>query len=321
MPVTEQLQDALDQLNEHGSFALDALLGFCLLWGVFLWLAGTRVVRANFAMQGLILGAIGAGLIARSQGAQPIAAYIAVGGIAGAAVVYLTYRLWIAMALAITLAIVTPLAVIAYHGNTPPNPADSLNEIKNELQAGVDDSAQGLRDLLPDLSEIDPDVLPDGLLPPDLLPEGVPDLRPGRDGDDADPADADADNRDAEPTGDTLVDRVYAVVRSFAGAIVDWWKDDLTNAVRGTIIVGTLAAAATGIMIGLIMPNLAAAIVTAVIGASLLLLGVTLLGQRHAESLAQHLPNSLRANMALILGAALIGTIIQWTIVRPKADD
>lgn len=280
---TSQLNEALDRLGQHGSLALDGLLGFCLLWGAFLWLLGTRVVRANFAMQGLIFGAIAAGLVARSQGASPLAAYIFLGGIVGAVVVYLTYRIWIAMALAITLALLTPLGVIAFNSAPPPDLTAQVDRARTAAARG----AQDLRDRLPDLGDVT-----------------------GR---------AESDEPQDEDT--SLADRANAVVRSFVDTIQSWWSNELSSSLRLLVIVGTLAAAATGTLLGLVMPNFAAAVVSSCVGACLLLLGVSVLAQRHVEAVAQILPDSLRGIMATILIATLLGTLIQWTIVRRKADD
>lgn len=269
MPISDELQQTLQSISEHSSLALDAAAGVCLLWGVFLWLFGARVVRASTAMVGIIGGASVGGLVAHSLSLEPLLAYALGGGVAGGLIVWFTYRLWIGLLLACVLGVMVPLGVLAWSGAPAPDASETLTETK---QIATD---QAMR--LVDSEE---------------------------DGD--------------EPS---LSEQVRAAIDGLGEGLKAWWQDEVGSGAKTGVILGGLVAAGTGLLVGLVFPKIACAIVAAAVGASFVLTSLNLLATRYAPSVAEAIPSGPRGVVLMVGGATVVGAIIQWTILRPKADE
>jgi hypothetical protein len=117
MAQAEQVQQVADHVAAALPVWLDVVLGLLGVWGIFLWLFGRRLVRPTVTMLGLLAGGLAAGLIARpyTDGAA-LAGWALGGGIAGGLVVWVTFRIWIGLALAIVLGAAAPWAVLAWEG-------------------------------------------------------------------------------------------------------------------------------------------------------------------------------------------------------------
>ena len=269
MPISEELQQTLNSIVEHRSLALDAVAGVGLLWGVFLWLFGARVVRASTAMVGIIGGAAAGGIVAHGLKLEPLLAYALGGGVVGGLVVWVTYRLWIGVLLAGVAGVMVPVGVLAWSGAPAPDTSDTLTEAK-QITA---DRAMRLVE-------------------------------------------------DGEADGERpLSEQVREAVDGLAGALRSWWDDEVGTGARTGVILGGLIAAGTGLMIGLVFPKIACAIVAAAVGASFVFVSLNVLTARYAPAAAEAMPSGPRGMVLMVGGATVIGAIIQWTILRPKADE
>ncbi len=269
MLISEELQQTLNSIIEHRSLALDAAAAVGLLWGVFLWLFGARVVRASTAMVGIIGGAAVGGIVAHSLKLEPLLAYALGGGVAGGLVVWFTYRLWIGLLLAIVLGVMVPLGVLAWSGTPAPDTDDTLTEAR---QITTDQAMRLVQ-------------------------------------------------TEDESDEQALSEQVREALDGLGEALRAWWDDEVGAGAKTGVILGGLVAAGTGLLVGLVFPKIACAIVAAAVGAAFVLTGLNLLAARYAPALADVLPAGPRGVVVMIAAATVVGAIIQWTILRPKADE
>ncbi len=268
MPETAQLQETLTRLSDHGSIAMDVALVFGLLFGVFLWLFGARIVRPNIAMLGIIFGSIAAGLVARTMSLTPIAAYALGGAVIGGLLMWFTWRLWVALLLATVFGVLAPLTVMAWHNTPLPETEQPILELRQS-------ATENVQELI--VSE---------------------------------------DSR-----AQTLGDLLQEVLDRIAVTIDTWWDARVSPVARTGMIIGGLAAAAVGLAIGLIFPKIGSALVSSSIGSVFLLISLSGLAQRYVPSVVSDVPAGIRSAVAAIIAATILGSLIQWTILRSKADE
>ena len=99
-----------------------------------------------------------------------------------------------------------------------------------------------------------------------------------------------------------------------------WWAA-LSNGHRwmlGTLCIGGAVLAA---LIGLALPYFSATLITALVGAVMMLGLIYRLIGMLGESSAAHVPHTSRALMLGLLVATIIGALFQWTIFRPARKD
>lgn len=97
-----------------------------------------------------------------------------------------------------------------------------------------------------------------------------------------------------------------------------WWKD-LNSRTQSVLISTAAAAGLTGFFLGLIVPNIAASLQTALVGALLIFSCITELLTVHLVQTTwlPHTPRSAILTMGLI---TIVGLLIQWTLFRKKTD-
>lgn len=293
MEQMQQIQGVAEQVRAALPMWLDVVLAFLGVWGVFLWLFGRRLVRPSITMLGLLAGGLAAGLIARSytDGAV-LAAWALGGGIAGGVLVWVTFRLWIGLALAIVLGAAAPWAVLAWEG--APWPIEAGQTIRDAANGAIDN---GTQQLLPGEHE-----------------------GPG----DGDRGQRDDDHRadgDAAAAGESGVfDKLAALTKDVASDLERWWNEDLGSSVRWLVMVVASVVAIGGLTIGLMLPNLGASLAAALVG-SALMGGVALrLSGRYAEPVHEWLPSSPRSALIALGVMTIIGTLIQWTVTGRRTD-
>ncbi len=266
---------------------LDVIVALAGLWGVFLLLFGRRILRPSVAMTGLVLSALTAGLVGRQFfTGETVIVCVVVGGIIGVLVAWATYRLWMALLLAVMLALVVPWGVLAWHG-APPSP------IEQRLGAVGD----------PDLGQ--------RIADPSALGDHFAAAPPPSDG--AAPGD--------EPSQPTLMERAGDAADELGRELRDWWINDVSAATRWTAMTATAAFAVGGFVVGLIVPELAAALATSLVGAGLILASVMRLTGRYATGLEEWMPAGPRM-LLIVLGAmTVVGAVLQWTVLRRRGED
>ncbi len=287
----DSVRSAVDRLAAALPMWFDIALGFAALWGIFLWLFGRRVVRPSITFIALTAGAIVGGLAGRQMGDNSaVIVAVIVGGIGAAVLVWATFRLWVAVLLAVMLAAATPWAVLAWQGEPMPTAHRPLTDA---VRGAADDARGGF--------------LPD---------RGIfsrPDGEPTDDG--ASPTDTDTG------TGEHLADRFAGAAEETWAGLRTWWADDLSGGTRWLILAGAGVMAVTGFLIGLIFPNLAAAIAAALVGSSLMIAAVLRLSAAYAPGLHDRLPATPRGVLVTLVGLTIIGALIQWTILGRRADN
>jgi len=283
LPISGEFNQQLQQLADHIPVWLDVMIGFAGLWGLFMWLFGHRMIRPTVTITGLVAGAVIGGLIGRSmlEGNAAIMAAIG-GGVVGAIATWMLFRIWMAVLLSVTLAAMAPWAVIAWEGVTPPpSPVTDLKETaKQMLDDGVEQLAADGKIII------------------------------GRPENDEQAAEQNAG----------LLRRFTEAAKAGWDNLRSWWTDELSGSARWLIITASAAMALGGLMVGLIFPNLAAATVASLIGASVLLSVVVRLGTKYLGEAGGWLPDSPRGALMVLIGMTVVGALIQWTILRPRAD-
>lgn len=338
---------AAADMNQAVPWLLDGLAVFVGLWGLILWLAGCRIVRPSLTLIGLIAGAIAGGTFGQSVTNQSmtIVAIIA-GGIVGGAVVWLTYRLWLAGLLAVILAAAAPAAVLAWQGVEIPAPTHLKNAIKDNVNDLADTPGRFSADPAGDVDAgdadpTDPDrAADDAADPTDRREREAADdddrrtifdfpndptsrqRRPARQPDAADPAGPSpgaADDERSDPALEQAWERLREAVAATWQDLRGWW-DGLGGGLKGILWTASIVVGLTGLLIGLIMPNLGSAIMTGLIGSGLLLAAVLRLSWRHAPDLAAFLPVESRPIVITLAAMTFLGAVLQWTILRRRAD-
>lgn len=287
MPISGEFNQHLQQLANHIPMWVDVMIGFAGLWGLFMWLFGHRMIRPTVTITGLVAGAVIGGLIGRSMLEGNAVVFAAIGGgVVGAIATWMLFRIWMAVLLAVTLAAMAPWAVIAWEGVTPPpSPVADLKETaKQILEDGMDN----------------------------LAPNGESDGpiifgRPEND-------------EQAAEQNEGLAKRITEAAKAGWENLRTWWSDELSGSARWLIITASAAMALSGLMIGLIFPNLGAATVASLIGSIVLLSAAVRLGTKYLGDAGSWLPSSPRGMLIGLLAMTVVGALIQWTILRPRAD-
>lgn len=299
MPISNEFANQFEQLSAALPVWFDILIGIAGLWGVFLWLFGRRIIRPTVTMAGLAGGAILAGAIGRTMtDGNAVIVFVIVGAIVGALATWMLFRIWMALLLAATLAAIAPWAVIAWEGVTPP--PDPTADLKSTARDIIEDGVEQLNGGADDEAEADGDL-------PSFLPRifGNPD-------------EAEADEPPDEQPG--LARRLNDAAQAGWNNLKTWWHDDLSASARWLIVTAAAAMAISGLLIGLIFPNLGAAIVASLIGSGIVLSAVLRLGGKYLGDAADWLPGTPRGVLITVIAMTIAGALIQWTVLRPRAD-
>jgi hypothetical protein len=98
-----------------------------------------------------------------------------------------------------------------------------------------------------------------------------------------------------------------------------WWAE-LSGAAKWSLLgVGAIAAAGA-FAVGLIFPNTAAALVSALAGSILVWTALGRLGARYLPAAHEYLPQTPRGMLVAVGAATALGALIQWIFSRKRAD-
>ena len=305
---------SLQPYFQEAPAAWSVALAVVAVAGAVLWLAGGRLARAGVAVGGFLLGGVLATSVAASL--EPGAGWvlgIGVGGaLAGTLLAFLLYRLWVGLLAGALLAAVVPAALLLW---------------------GVDPPATG-EGAKPPAAAVDA---------PSLF--GVFDGERGGGGEPGEPVVDEAVREAAEERLGELGAQAEAAFGDFFEAASAAWKsqldaaraawDGLSAGARRSSVVGGVGGFVVGLLLGLALPNLTAALQTSLVGACLLTVSVLLLLQRHAglfrvpaegASAADGPPAGASGGvdprvLLLAIGVVtLVGLLLQWTLGRRRAD-
>jgi hypothetical protein len=303
--------------------------------GVVLWAAGRRVLRAGFAVTGLIIGGLMGWILTSGLGINIdpwIPAFIL--GVIVACVAALTYRLAVAGALAVVIGVAAPMGVSVVDEVRDAGDDAEVEGVGESVE--TDDEATG--DLVVDEQADEYDLF----FGRDDLPTGGPNERQENGATDAqaDAAEGGADGgasdlpaslrdaavdeaaRDAaERVGidDDQLDAVREHAKQILAGVKEWWASQ-PERLRPALISAGIAGFLLGALLGTLAPMASASAVTAFGGSLLWLSSVRVLAVSTGLG-GGWIPDSAAVNLVVWIAVAVIGIGIQWTLRRKEADE
>lgn len=291
MPIPAQYQEMLDQLTAQLPLWVDGAFAVMAVWGVLLWLNGRRLVKGSFTLLGLFGGAVaGAGVSQLIEPQASILLGVIVGAVAGVGVAWLAFRFWMAVVLGSLAFLLAPWCVAAWQGTEAVDPTQPFEDVSRQI----------LREQVTEAREA---------LTEDLLEGPTSAL-------DAEPQ---AEDGAQEQNGPGVREVLADVGARYREAWSAWWAELSGTAKWSLLGVGALAAAGA-FALGLIFPNTAAALVSALAGSILVLTALGRLGARHLPSAYEYLPQTPRDMLVAVGVATALGALIQWIFSRKRAD-
>jgi hypothetical protein len=209
------------------------------------------------------------------------------------------FRIWMAAALALVLAVALPLAGLALQGVAPPPLASATagNTIAAADATTVDSPEKLAADLIEQLREAVMAPRGSGATPP-ATPEGAA----------------------TESLGLGMRSTAQAWWDNQRLAIDQWWRS-LAPVQRGSASALAGLGALLGVLLGLIGPYTSAAIQSSLIGGVCALFGLGRLGELNPEGLLAGLVPQSPVQLVSLLGLiTLVGVGLQWTLWRRRAD-
>ncbi len=271
--MPEGLHEGLTQFADRLPAWLDLLFVVIALYGLFLWLFGSRLVRPTLAFSGMIAGAVIATATARAwSGDATLLPWIIGGAVVGGVTAWLMFRFAMAVALAGLLGLMAPITLLVLVGAGP------------DARAEIDGVVDGIKDQVP-----------------------LPEVRVNDEGEVEVQQDEQGDGQGVTEAWTALAERVRT-----------WWTE-LSGQRRALVISSAGAGVIVGLVIGLIVPKLAAAFLASLAGVVLAATAAGHLIHSYAPKLGESLPGGRIIALALIAAVAG-GAVLQWTIFNRSAD-
>lgn len=278
-------------------------VGVLVALGLLLWAAGRRVLRAGFAIIGIIVGGMAGWLVGASLnlGLGSLAAAV-LGAIVLAIVLALAFRIAIAVAMAAIFAIASPMGVITFaewqarsEGKTlaEVEPSATSNQITDWLQKHDDPAAR---------QQIE-----------ESINSSTESVRTQLDGAKSALSESLKGKVDAE------LDQLRQFVSRMAEVIQQRW-DSTPQTLRPTLTLAMVAGAIFGLIVGGLLPTFSGAVITALGGSLLWLCGLQILAVRFGMAEQLWLPSSGTGWLAVWLITSMVGIVIQWTFRKRPAD-
>lgn len=264
-------------------------VGLVVLVGLLLWAAGRRVLPACLAMLGLLLGGAIGWVIGESINVGiPPWAVAAFGAVALALFAALAYRLAVIAALAIIFGLAAPLSVLVVH------------DVRSGNASSVKESSQGLMGQIRDTF-----------------------ARHEEAQDEASEALEEIDENIQKQLGLSEQGQEHlGELRTMAQRLIDGGKElwsktpgDLQPTLAASAVLGVFL----GIIVGLLVPSIAATAITSMGGSALWLSGAHLLAVRFGMADAGWMPATSARWLLVWLITSLLGIGLQWIFRTRKA--
>lgn len=283
----EQADNALPVLTETARIVVVVL-------GLLLLLLGSKLVKpaciAGGAMLGMILGGLSMGFV----DATGLAVGLVIGlGMLGALGAWLIFRAWVAFAAALVFAIASPAGVMVWQGIT-------AQELSDDTQVAAQQLEQRYNAASSQLSE------DTKLQIQSLIQQGdIQSLN-------------EADKLITEQGGKAL-DNARSVVFRNIEELSAWWQANSTQRQR-TVGLAMLIGAGVGLLLGLVLPSVAVAIQSAIVGSVLIVIPGRELVMTHLPVASDFVPKSAHTTLVTLSLITLVGLVMQWRLHR-RPDD
>jgi len=283
----EQADNALPVLTQSARVAVVGL-------GLVLWLAGGRLLKAACIFGGAMLGMILGGLVMAFVDSAGIAIASMIGlGLIGALGAWLMFRAWVAMAAALVLAIAAPAAMIVWQGTPTDTLAQDTKLAAEQLETRYNQTAEQLSD------EARNQVR-------SLIDQG--------------------DRTSLVQADQVLAEQGVEAASNARGVIFRnlesmqaWWREHSTEAQR-TVGIAMLIGAGIGFLLGLMAPNYAAAVQSAIVGAVLIVVPGRELVLTHLPDAKSLIPTTAQGILLTTGLITLVGLALQWTLYLRRDD-
>ena len=260
-----------------------------VLVGALLWAAGRKVLPGCLAMLGLMVGGAVGWIIGDSISTSvPPWAVAVLGGILFALVAALAYRMAVMAALAVVFGLAAPLTVLTvydFRENQSGSITQSTRNVVDQIKGAMNKHEQALEEGSTALSQVEEDVHKQlGLT--DKGEESLKDLR--------------------------------SMVQRLIDGGKDLWNqtpEKLQPILGASAVLGIFL----GIIVGLLIPSLAAAVVTSMGGSVLWLSGAHVLALRLGFGDAAWMPSTNTRWLLVWLITSAVGFIVQWYFRGKKA--
>lgn len=306
--AAEGLSDAASGAGATGLTLPEVgLLVALLVAGVALLMLGRRLVKSVCVASGVVLGIAGA-CLAVSVWAE-LEPYqlpaVGAGALIGGVVSALLFRVWVAAAGAVILALTVPLASLAWQGS--PLPVRGGGETGETQGAADEASADAGADASPLTTNLTDGIDIDREEVQRRVEEGV------REG-------VDQARRAAGEVGSEIMDSIEGLFTRHRDTAEAWW-DDLGPGGRRNVLIGAAIGAGLGLLLGVSLPYTAASLLSALAGALLVVFaGRTLAMALGGDTVQGWVPQGPRPVVLAVGLITLGGVVVQW-MLRPRKSD
>lgn len=279
------------------------IFALVIVTGIMLWGGGRKILRAGFAIGGLIIGGLAGWVTGQTVniGASPWV-IAAVGAIIMACVGAIAFRLAVAASMALILALLSPLSVLTFAELQAKHSGHKLNE--GEVHNPV---ADGFTDWL--RTHDDPQArqqVGDAISATTQSVSGA------------------IDRAKNAPNISEQTKAHIDQAQQFGHRVIESTRNEWSRTpptLRPTLILSSVCGGLLGIFLGILAPRFSAAAVTALGGSLLWLSGVRVIATHMGVPAdAPWLPSSGIAWLSLWLITSVAGLAIQWIFKRPPAD-
>ena len=287
------LNQAAEGLRAH-PWVIHTFIALMLCFGLLLTFIGRRLVRPGFIILGFACGALLGHLSppALHPAGQPL---LAAGllGVLGAIFGWLSFRVFVANALAMVLALAATLGVAAYHKVPAPTVALERATVPNEVARELADRADQNNDLRRQVEG--------------ALERARQSLESGGSTAPTTPTDVAAPAEAAERSADLL----EVLAERLGLQISDFWNHDLTPAARFALSIASIGGYLAGLVLGFILPSRASAVITAIVGPAVWIPAGVYLLHVFTPTYADNLPTRPTIWLAAWAAAAIVGLAVQ----------
>lgn len=262
------LAQATSAISDSAQMMATSAMIVVLLLGLATWLFGGKLLRTTITLCGIALGTAVATVVgARYLEGYVLLAAIAGGMIAGGLLAGLFFRAWMGVSTLIVLALVVPLAHLAwtYDSRAFDRMTDASSGAVAETVDQVDDIVES----------------------------------------------------------DNAPQQLAKVIRRVVGRTyryVDSRWERLSPGIRQTITTVAMGAGLLGLIAGLLLPRIAGAFQTSLVGGVLILGATKQLLLAHVESAGRWAVLEPKPHLVAVGLITAIGLVLQWTLSRSKTD-